>query len=606
MKQKFICLVILLALVLLNFQSVLAAETVHLNDEAYLIEDYQRFQSLESPTVAVALSGGGARALVNIGVLKALIEEQVPIDLVTGTSMGSIIGTMYGSGLSIEQIEDIASKNPFAKLFNLNFTSNKSLLKTAQVNKFIEEIAPYKKLEDFPTPTALLSFDLTSGNKYLTTTGQISKVIQSSYSIPHYFPPYQKDNHYLIDPGIVEMSPAKSAKILGADFVIATTAFDKLPYKKYNTPSRSIGRFVNLMQQQNANKILNQYADIVINHDVSNYSFMDFTQAQKLIDIGYKTTMAKMPTIKKQLHANKIKINYQENRKMIDLTDEFELLRNDRLINNSLVLNPIFHTGKETNFLTHNILTTYFKQAEYGFQLEDGQLESKVLTTNNEAQDIDIQLRWKQLSPSTDFFFKSKFEVNNNSYSDFRTEIKYYQNKNNYSLGVGNIGHNPFLYAGSQYEFGPPREKTQGEVNAVISKENDLTAIFSQETIYNLSDIWQIKPKVVFNNTKIIPSPLIYRGDSVQEDTKLQAGIDFIYNHDFIDPIELNVLQLTNIRIYTFIDYKDTFENSYTYGLGNKTDFNLLGLKPIDIEAYIAYDNHTENIKSLVKLDYQF
>ena len=316
--------------------------------------------------------------------------------------------------------------------------------------------------------------------------------------------------------------------------------------------------------------------------------------------------MAKMTTIKKKLTEDQIKLDYQENRKHIDLKDEFELLRNDRLINNSLVLNPIFHTGKETNFLTHNILTTYFKQAEYGFKLEDGNLETKLLTTNNQAQDVDVQLRWKQLTPNTDWFLKSKLEINNNNYTDFRTEIKYYLNQNNYSLGFGNIDYNTFLYAGSQYEFGPPKEKTHGEINVVFSKENNLTTIFSQETTYNLSNIWQIKPKVAFNNTKVIPSPLIYRGESPQENTRLQAGIDLVYNHDFIDPIELNVLQLTNIRVYTFIDYKDTFDDSYAYGLGSKTDFNLLGLKPIDIEAYISYDNHTANIKSLIKLDYQF
>ena len=605
MNKKLTSLLLLLALVFFNLPLV-ATETVKLGQERYVVEDYQRFQNLDSPTVAVALSGGGARALVNIGVIKALLEEQIPIDLITGTSMGSIIGTMYGSGLSIEQIEAIASRNPFAKLFDLNFTSNKSLLKTAQVNKFIEEIAPHKRLENFPIPTALLSFDLTTGHKYLTTTGEIAKVIQGSYSIPHYFPPYQKGKHYLIDPGIVEMSPAKSAKILGADLVIATTAFDKLPYKEYNTPNRSVSRFINLLQQQNATKILNDYADIVIDNEVSQYSFMDFTQAQKLIDIGYQTTMTKMPQIKTKLQDQNIKLNYKIQRQEINLTNEFELLQNNRLINTSLVLNPIFHTGKETNFLTHNILTTYFDQAQFGFQLEDGHLETKILTTNNSAQDIDIQLRWKQLSQNIDWLFKSKLEVNNNQYSNFRTEIKYYQDNDNYSLGIGNISSNPFIYVGSQYEFGPVKEKTNGELNFVFSENNDFKTIFSQETIYNLNNMWQIKPKIAFNNTKVIPSPLIYRGHNPNENIKLQAGLDLTYNHDFIDPIELNVLQLTNIRLYTFIDYKDTFNDSYAYGLGNKTDFNLLGLKPIDVEAYIAYDNHNQSLKSLIKLDYQF
>lgn len=606
MKRKLISLLILLALLSSSFQSVLAAKTVKLDNEEYLVEDYQHFQKIKSPTVALSLSGGGARALVNIGVLKALVEEKVPIDLIVGTSMGSIIGAMYGSGLSIEQVERIASQNPFAKLFNLNFTSNKSILKTAQVNRFLGRIAPYKRLEEFPTPTALLSFDLTTGNKYLTTTGHISDVIQSSYAIPYYFPPYQKGTHYLIDPGIVEMSPAKSAKVLGADFIIATTAFDQLPYKEYNTPSRSVGRFVNLIQQQNATKILKDYANIIIRNDVKNYSFMDFTRVQNLVKIGYQTTMQQMPEIKKRLGEANIALDYEEDRQKIDLSTEFGLLKNDRLVTDSLVLNPILHTGKETNFLTHNILTTYSRQTEYGLEIEDGHLETKILTTNNEAQDVDMQLRWKQLTPRLDWFLKSKLEVANNEFSDFKTEIKYYQGGNRYSFGLGNIGEEEFLYTGSQYEFGPPDEKTQGEIDAVFSQEYGLTALFSQETVCDISDIWQIKPKFSFNNTEILPSPSIYRGSHLEGDSKLQAGIDFVYTHDFIDPIELSVLQLTDIRFYTFIDYRDDFADSYAYGLGNKTNFNLLGLKPIDIEAYIAYDEHTEELNSLVKLDYQF
>ncbi|MFO7819431.1 MAG: patatin-like phospholipase family protein [Halanaerobacter sp.] len=606
MKQKLISLLILLALLLSSFQPVLAAKTINLNNEEYLVENYQHFQELKSPTVALSLSGGGARALVNIGVLKALIEEKVPIDLIVGTSMGSIIGAMYGSGLSIEQIERIASQNLFAKLFSLNFTSNKSILKTAQVNRFLGRIAPDKRLENFSPPTALLSFDLTTGNKYLTTTGHISDVIQSSYAIPYYFPPYQKNSHYLIDPGMVEMSPAKSAKVLGADFIIATTAFDQLPYKEYNTPSRSVGRFINLMQQQNANKILKDYANIIIHSDVSNYSFMDFTRVQNLIEIGYKTTMKQMPEIKKKLKQAEITLNHEEKRQEMDLSTEFALLRDDRLITDSLGLNPILHTGKETDFLTHNILTTYSRQTEYGLEIEDNHLESKVLTTNNEAQDLDIQLRWKQLTPRLDWFLKSKSEIANKDFSDFKTELKYYQGGNKYSFGLGNIGEEEFLYTGSQYEFGPPDEKTQGEIDAVFSKEHGLTALFSQETVCDISGIWQIKPKFSFNNTEILPSPSIYRGSHLEKDSKLQAGVDFIYTHDFIDPIELSVLQLTDIRFYTFIDYRDDFADSYAYGLGNKTNFNLLGLKPIDIEAYIAYDEHTEELNSLVKLDYQF
>ncbi|MGM0502408.1 MAG: patatin-like phospholipase family protein [Bacillota bacterium] len=605
-KKKLIILALLLNLLLVTTTPSLAIKEINLDEETYLIEDYKRFQKIKSPKVAIALSGGGARALANIGVLKALIEEQVPIDLITGTSMGSIIGTMYGSGLSIEQIEDIATKNPFAQLFNINFTSSKSLLKTEQVNNFIERIVPHKRLENFRTPTALLSFDLTSGSKYLTTTGQISKVIQGTYSIPHYFPPYHKNNHYLIDPGILEMSPAKSAKVLGADFIIATTAFNQVSYNKYDTPSRSLGRFITLLQRKNANKILNDYADIIVHSDVMNYSFMDFKQVQKLIDLGYQATMEQMPKLKKQLKEKGIKLDYQDQRREVNLEQEFNLLRNDRLLNRTLIINPIFQTGKNTNFLTHESLITYSKQTEYGLQAEKEHLDIKLLSTTNSAQDLNLKLRWRQLTPNTDWLLKTHSKTNDISSSDFKTELKYYQIHSNYSLGLGHIDKESFVYTGSQYQFGSPKKQWKGELDLVYSENNELNTIFSQKTNYFFTDTWEVKAKSTFNNTDLVPSPLIYRGLNAADDTKLQAGIDLIYNYNFADPIELNALQLTNIKLYAFIDYQDKFDDSYAYGIGNKTNFDLFGLKPIDLETYVAYDKQQSDFKYLIKLDYKF
>ena len=313
-----------------------------------------------------------------------------------------------------------------------------------------------------------------------------------------------------------------------------------------------------------------------------------------------------MPEIKAKLKKENIKLNYQETRKHIDLSTEFNLLQNDRLLNENLNLNPILYTGQESNFLSHNLLTTYFKQSEYGFKLEKNNLELKVLTTNNQEQDLDLLLRWKQLTPKTDWLFKSKSELNNHDYSDFKTEIKYYHATSNYSLGLGNIDNNNFVYLSSQYNLGPNKKDNSGEIDLVYSKNNNLGTLISQKTSYNFNDKWSIKPKISFNNTKVLPSPLIYRGIDSNENIKLQAGIDLTYNHNFINPIELNILQLTDIRFYAFIDYKDKFDNSYAYGLGNKTNFNLLGLKPIDIESYIAYDKHYHDFKSIIKLNYQF
>ena len=111
---------------------------VRYDGEYYLVENYQEFKEkvdIEGrPTVALALSGGGARAIANLGVIKALVEHDIPIDMMTGTSMGSIIASLYGSGLSLEQIEEIVTDTPFANLFNFG---GGALLNSKKVNIFI-------------------------------------------------------------------------------------------------------------------------------------------------------------------------------------------------------------------------------------------------------------------------------------------------------------------------------------------------------------------------------------------------------------------------------------------------------------------------------------
>lgn len=321
------------------------------DDEEYIIEDYTRFEQLEDPTVALALTGGGAKALFNIGVIKALEEAKIPIDIIVGSSMGAIIGTMYGSGLSIEQIEEIVTTTSFSDMLDLNLGSSESILRTAKFNQFIENVAPNQDLKNFPLPTALLSLELISGNKYLTTQGNISEVMQASYAIPYYFPIYQRQDQVFADPGIVENSPAKAATVLGADFVIATVARGDIAYNQYDTPSKIAGRYLELIELNNTARIIDQYSDQVIYSNVGAYSFLDFNAAQELIEIGYQDTKEKLPAIKEALQNQDIQLSTPQQRPKQDLTQELLDLKYDRLLIDQLNVYPRIHYGQNRSFL---------------------------------------------------------------------------------------------------------------------------------------------------------------------------------------------------------------------------------------------------------------
>lgn len=295
-SNKFIIISLILIMLLSITQTSIAKnklKRITVKDDTYLLEDTSKFDNLNQPRIAVALSGGGGRALVHIGVLKALEEEGIPIDMLVGTSMGGIIGTMYGSGMTISEIERVATEAAFSNLFETNFFGTQSLLKTEKVNKFLERLTPVDQLEKFPIPTAFLSCELNTGNKYIHTSGRVSDKIQDAYAIPYYFPIQKQDEFTFIDPGIIESTPAKTARVLGADIVISSTAIGKLPYKNYNTASRSMMRMIELLQEKISRPITEEYSDIIIDNPVADYSFMDFNQAAELISIGYQHTKEK-------------------------------------------------------------------------------------------------------------------------------------------------------------------------------------------------------------------------------------------------------------------------------------------------------------------------
>lgn len=610
--KKIVIIMMLLIFIILSLPVLADSENsltvIEEAGETYLVEDINRFNNLERPVVALALSGGGARALFNIGVIKALVEGGVPIDIVVGTSMGSIVGSLYGSGLAIEQIEEIVTRTPFSRLLEINVADSQSLLKTAKVNRFIEDISPYKRLEEYPVPTALLSYDLTDGSKYLTTTGRISEEIQSSYAIPFYFPIYQKNGRFLIDPGTVEISPAKAASVLGGDLIIATMSSDqKTPPQLYDTPLKSTKRFLDLIQDKNAERILGNYADIVIETDVSKYSFMDFNKAEELIELGYRSARKKMPQLRRLLQEREILLHDYQPRPFVNVEHEFVDLKYDRIIVDSRDIIPVFHYGKDYSFFNQDLIRTSRAKAQYGLEYTKGQLHLNGLYTNNKTDDIEIKGRWCKLTDSTDFILKSSFS-SNSDLQDYEIGIKYYQYAYTIGFGRGEIAEQDYLYLDNSYELTFGENLITGETDLLFPFGiNQAKILTSQQASYTISDKWRINPTFVYNNSKLMESPIIYRGQKPDPFVEKQSSLELEYTYRFVDSIKImSVFQLTDIGTYLFADYYNQEKDHLAYGIGTRSKFNLLGFKPVDLNFYYAYDQEEENHHLGMAFDYLF
>ena len=191
------------------------------------------FRRRKNPRVGLALSGGGARGLAHIGVLKVFEEQGVPIHALAGTSMGGLIAAAYAAGMSTSELEAAALKmanlRELAALVDLR-PPRRGLLAGEHVRKylasFVEEAITFDELN---FPLAMQAVDLISGTEHTLQEGNVLDAVMATSAFPGVFPPVEIHDCQLVDGGVLNNLPAELPRMLGADVVIAvnvTAALD--------------------------------------------------------------------------------------------------------------------------------------------------------------------------------------------------------------------------------------------------------------------------------------------------------------------------------------------------------------------------------------------
>ncbi|WP_413854108.1 patatin-like phospholipase family protein, partial [Candidatus Ruminimicrobium bovinum] len=147
------------------------------------------------PKVILVLGGGGARGFAHVGVLKALREANIPIDMVVGTSMGALVGSLYCSGVKIEDIENIAEDIKWNDISNLNVTSlitmltSEKLLSTKKMEEYIARMIGDKYFFQLDIPFVCVATDIKTGEKIIFKEGPVAPAARASATIPGIFEP---------------------------------------------------------------------------------------------------------------------------------------------------------------------------------------------------------------------------------------------------------------------------------------------------------------------------------------------------------------------------------------------------------------------------------
>ncbi len=258
------------------------------------------------PRIALVLGGGAARGFAHVGVIRALEQEKIPIDLIVGTSVGSLIGAIYAADVSSFDLEWTAFQLEKDDLFDfgvMNAITGMGFAKGDKLEAWVKGHIKTTNIENLKLPFAAVATDLNWGSKVVLDSGSVARAIRASAAIPGVFQPVQHQGKILVDGGVVDNIPISVAKAKGADIVIAVDI-------SANVGNANITNLVGVtLQATNIMFALNvehakKDADVLIAPTgIGDVGMLDFTQKKRCMQAGIEATQKAMPTIHKVIAA---------------------------------------------------------------------------------------------------------------------------------------------------------------------------------------------------------------------------------------------------------------------------------------------------------------
>ena len=262
----------------------------------------------QRPRVALVLSGGGARGLAHIGALKVLAREKVPVDLIVGTSVGSIVGALYAAEVPVDEIETMAARVGWDKLTDVSTARvvrllvSERLLSTAKMEDYLTARIGPRVFADLKTELACVAADLRTGEEIILREGPVALAARASATMPGVFDPVPYRHRLLIDGGVVNNVPTDVARRLGADIVICV--YPAADFSRHNvTNVLSTLMQALYIQGQVISEERLKLADLVIRPDVADISASELGRSREAMDAGQRAAEAALPEIKSVLAA---------------------------------------------------------------------------------------------------------------------------------------------------------------------------------------------------------------------------------------------------------------------------------------------------------------
>jgi NTE family protein len=244
--------------------------------------------------VGLALGGGGVRGFVHLGVLKALEEQGIYMDVVTGTSAGSIAAAFYANQIPVSSMLDVASDLSPWSIADIRI-SRYGFIKGEALSEWVNENMRYPHIESTPISLGITVTNLTERRVEIIDKGDIGQAVQMSSSIPGAFIPTEVNESIYVDGGVLSVVPVNAARKLGADFVVAVDIYCN---PKTDTTKRSIIVAAARLQSCMLSESEIQSADVLIRPDYEPENMGTFNEMDVAFEAGYQAGLEAIPSIR--------------------------------------------------------------------------------------------------------------------------------------------------------------------------------------------------------------------------------------------------------------------------------------------------------------------
>ncbi|WP_231465301.1 patatin-like phospholipase family protein [Pedobacter sp. Leaf132] len=527
---------------------------------------------LQAQKVGLVFSGGGAKGLAHIGTLKALEENHIPIDYITGTSMGGIVGAMYAAGYTPAQIENIATGNEFQNWVNGRYTSdytyyfeknapNASMLAAkvaidsgfhfsfrsnlindiplnfAFLELFSQASAASKdNFNNLFVPFRCMVADVLSQESITVDKGSLAEAVRATMTVPIIYRPIKLDGKYVFDGGLYNNFPADvMQKEFEPDYIIGANVSSKT-YNEYpkSNDERLMNRFLVYMFLSKSDSTMVGKNGIYIQPNVGNYSVTNFSPVKDLIQKGYEATMADMERIKALI---KRRVTDEE---LAAKREKFNRKKPDFVFNNITV------TG--VNDQQKRYVERLFKSDKQTFNLDDIKRGYYKLVADQTFETIYPKIVYE---PATDNY---TFEVVAQPKKSFKLDLG------------GNISTRPIsnVFLGAQYNYLNRKAYTFGtsfysgrfyesvQMSGRIDYPTKLPIFLGAELTYNHWNFYNTSQIFIEN-----PRPIYIE----QADRKIDLMMGFPLNYN------------TKVVLHAaFINNQDQYSPNNSFAVGDILD----------------------------------